>query len=88
MTDAIVATRIKKPKPIPDRFALVRERELLDLIEALEEGLDNVRSLLDDDDGPILAEDISDIAVDVSAPLKRAIAYLVELRDRNGEGAP
>ena len=87
MTAAAVA-RAKKPKPTHDRFARVRERELLELIEALEGALDDLRWLIDDDADPVSAGDIFDVVVDVSAPLKRAITYLCELRDRNGGGAP
>jgi hypothetical protein len=87
-----IHTPTSRQRPKPDRFARVRERELLDV--ALDEAMDDVASFLDEEEdckgnpAPVGPDDVVDIVADVRAALKKAIANLCELRERNGGGAP
>jgi hypothetical protein len=77
------AARAKNPKPNPDRFTRVRDRELLDLVQQLE---DVDEHLLDA--RAYVPDDFIDLTNDAHAVIAKAIAYLCELRERNGGGAP
>jgi hypothetical protein len=77
------AARAKTPKPNPDRFARVRDHELLDLVQQLEEVDEHLiegRSYVPDD--------FIDLTNDAHAVIAKAIAFLCELRERSGGGAP
>jgi hypothetical protein len=79
------AAHAKNPKPNPDRFSRVRDRELLDLVQQLEE-VDE--ELIDEARTTYLPDDFIDLTNDAHAVIAKAIAYLCELRERNGGGAP
>ena len=73
------AARAKKPKPVPDRLARVREHQLRALIEELDRALDVNSTAM---------RAVSGKRALIKAALKHARDYLVELHERNGGSAP
>jgi hypothetical protein len=62
-----------KPTPVPDRLALVRDHELLDLIAALDEAQDEARATL---------QAVGKTVDRLGKTLKRASDYLRDHRAR------
>jgi hypothetical protein len=80
---ARMSDRERPEQRYPDRFTLVRDRKLLDLVQQLEEVDEELiwgRTYVPDD--------FIDLTNDAHDVIAKAIAYLCELRERNGGVAP